>query len=134
MDDSKTQHNGPVSPREVRTAVCRLDELGDPGSRGFSVGEGDWPFRGFVVRRGGEVWAYRNYCVHAGHPLDWQPHRFLTPDGGHIICASHGAMFELDTGVCVAGPCPGKLLYRLPVEVEQGHVVVTVPDPAAQST
>ncbi|WP_405225774.1 Rieske (2Fe-2S) protein [Lentisalinibacter sediminis] len=123
-----------MSPREVRKEVCRLDELADPDSRGFSVGEGDWPFRGFVVRRGDEVWAYRNYCVHAGHPLDWQPHRFLTRDGGYIICASHGAMFELDSGVCVAGPCPGKSLYRLPVEVEQGRVVVTVPDPGAHST
>lgn len=115
------------------TRVCALETLADPGSYEFRTGEGDWPFRGFVVRRGDGVWAYRNYCVHAGHPLNWKPHAFLTRDKEHIICASHGALYELDTGLCVAGPCPGKTLKRLAVEIRDGEVWVGVPVPPSYS-
>lgn len=113
--------------------VCRFDELSDPGSRAFRVGGGDWPFKGFVVRRGEHIWAYQNYCVHAGHPLNWKPDAFLTRDGGHIICASHGALYELDSGICVAGPCIGKALRRLEVQVEDGTVLISVPVPGDHS-
>jgi len=67
-----------VGEREI--AVGRLDELEDPGCREFSIGNGEWPFRGFVVRKGDQVYAYRNFCVHVGHPLNWSPDRFLTKD------------------------------------------------------
>ena len=107
--------------------VCRLDELDDPGCREFRIGEGNWPFRGFVVRRGDAVHAWQNYCAHAGHPLNWQPDRFLTADRQHIICASHGAVYEIDSGVCVEGPCPGKALRPVEVRVEDGMVVVRGP-------
>jgi hypothetical protein len=30
--------------------VCSLVALGDPGAREFLSGEGDWPYRGFVVQ------------------------------------------------------------------------------------
>lgn len=104
--------------------LCALRDLDDPGSRSFSVGEGDWPVRGFVVRRGGEVFAYINRCPHAGHPLNLRPDRFLTADGSLILCNSHGAMFEIDTGLCVAGPCPGQRLRRVSVRIENEQVVL----------
>jgi len=80
---------------EIDTArvICALAEIGDPGARGFTCGAGDWPLRGFVVRRGELVRAYVNYCPHAGHALDLLPHRFLTSDGALILCSSHGALF-----------------------------------------
>lgn len=115
-----------TSLEEVR--VCRLDELADPGCREFRIGEGDWPFRGFVVRRGDAVYAYRNVCAHAGHPLNWQPDSFLTADRNQIICASHGAIYEIENGECVAGPCPGKRLEPVEVEVRDGAVIVRGPD------
>ena len=107
--------------------VCQFDEIEDPGSKEFRIGDGDWPFRGFVVRKGSEVFAYQNFCAHAGHPLNWQPDRFLTPDGEKIICASHGAIFEIENGLCVAGPCPGKSLRTVAVDVRDGSVVVRGP-------
>ena len=51
---------------EQELAVGRLDELADPGCREFELGDGDWPFRGFVVRKGDNVYAYQNFCVHVG--------------------------------------------------------------------
>jgi nitrite reductase/ring-hydroxylating ferredoxin subunit len=110
--------------------VCRFDDLLDPGCREFRIGSGDWPFKGFVVRRGDEVYAYQNYCVHAGHPLNWQPDQFLTEDDSQIVCSSHGAIYEIDSGVCVAGPCPGKQLRPVAVEIRDGEIVVTGPTAA----
>ena len=108
--------------------VCRFDELDDPGCREFRIGEGDWPFKGFVVRQGGAVYAYQNHCMHVGHPLNWQPDEFLTPDGSQLICASHGAVYAIDSGLCTGGPCKGKSLRRVDVEVREGDVVVRGPD------
>ena len=107
--------------------LCRLDELQDPGSREFRIGEGDWPFKGFVVRQGDTVYAYQNFCMHVGHPLNWNPDRFLTEDGSKIICASHGAMYDIPTGDCVGGPCRGKTLRLGHCEVRDGVVVVRGP-------
>ena len=107
--------------------VCRLDELEDPGCKEFQIGEGDWPFKGFVVRQGEAVYAYQNFCMHAGHPLNCRPDGFLTGDGKQIICASHGAIYEIQSGECVAGPCPGKKLRSVGVEVRDGEVVVRGP-------
>ena len=108
--------------------VCELAEIEDPGCREFSIGDGDWPFKGFVVRRGERVFAYQNRCPHAGHPLNWSANRFLTPDRLAIICASHGAMFAIDDGACLGGPCNGKPLPAVAVEVRNGVVYVTGPD------
>ncbi len=113
---------------EIEIAVGRLDELDDPGSREFTIGEGDWPFRGFVVRQGDEIFAYQNFCVHAGHPLNWSPNKFLTKDGSAIICASHGATYDIGSGLCVAGPGSGRTLRRVASEVRDGVVFVTGPD------
>jgi nitrite reductase/ring-hydroxylating ferredoxin subunit len=107
--------------------VCRLDEIDDPGSKEFRIGEGDWPFKGFVVRQGDELYAYQNFCMHAGHPLNWKPDAFLTGDGSQIICASHGAIYEIKSGECVSGPCPGKKLRPVALEVREGDVVVLGP-------
>jgi nitrite reductase/ring-hydroxylating ferredoxin subunit len=107
--------------------ICRLDELDDPGSREFRVGDGDWPFMGFLVRREGRIFAYRNYCMHVGHPLNWKPDDFLTRDRQHIICASHGAMYAIDRGVCVAGPCVGRRLYLLEVAIREEEIYVRCP-------
>jgi len=105
--------------------VCRLDELADPGSRAFTMGAGDWPLRGFLVRRGTRVFAYVNRCPHAGHPLNWRPDDFLMPDSSLILCRSHGARFDISTGLCVLGPCSGKSLQSIDVDVQNGYVMLT---------
>jgi nitrite reductase/ring-hydroxylating ferredoxin subunit len=110
-----------------RVLVGSLQELTDPGCREFRIGDGDWPFRGFVVRKGDAVHAYQNYCMHAGHPLNFKPDSFLTRDNSLSICASHGAQYEIDSGVCVAGPCPGKRLRAVRAEVVDGMIFVEGP-------
>ena len=114
----------------VEIEVGQLAELEDPGCREFQIGDGDWPFRGFIVRHGEHVYAYQNYCMHLGHPLNWMPDGFLTKDRKSIMCASHGALYELDTGLCFAGPCVGKSLRAADVEVRDGVIFARGPDSA----
>lgn len=113
---------------DVERVICRLDDLGPTGSRGFSIGTGDWPLRGFVVRINDQVRGYINSCPHARHPLNFKPNEFLTRDGALILCASHGALFEKSTGYCVAGPCAGQSLQTLPLEVSDGYVMLAPTD------
>ena len=40
---------------------------------------------------------------------DWTPDQFLNADGGYIICAVHGALFEIHSGRCIHGPCANQL-------------------------
>ncbi len=109
---------------DVERVICRLDDLSDSTARGFVIGSGDWPLRGFVVRVGQEVRAYVNRCPHASHPLNLRPHRFLTPDGGLVLCSSHGALFEKLSGACIAGPCAGVPLRAIALKVEAGIVML----------
>ena len=105
------------------TTLCDLAELADPGARGFVFREGEKLFLGFVVRKGEAVFGYIDRCPHAGMPLAPAPDRYLTREGDLILCGSHGALFRLGDGLCVAGPCAGLRLWSWPVRVEAGRVV-----------
>ena len=109
---------------DLERVICRESELESRGARAFTLGRGDWPLKGFVVRAGATVRAYVNRCPHAGHPLDLVPGRFLTADGTLLLCASHGALFEKGTGLCVAGPCAGRSLASVPVTLRSGLVLL----------
>ncbi len=110
--------------------LCNIADIDDPGARLFEFGDrnpddpGDWPLSIFVVRQGDRVHAYINRCPHAGHQLNWLGERFLNRERDHILCASHGAMFAIDSGVCVAGPCPGERLVRVDLEIDAGEIAI----------
>ncbi len=76
-----------------------------------------------LFREGDAVRAWRNICPHAGRPLDWSPGKFLRSKDGLLVCAVHGASFELGQGACVAGPCRGQSLSVVPVAVVDGQVL-----------
>lgn len=97
--------------------ICALERLADPGSYGFSLECQGERVEGFVVRRDGECFAYRNRCPHTGSPLDWVEHRFLDIEAAFIQCSTHDARFLIDTGECVFGPCPGASLEPLPIRI-----------------
>jgi len=112
-DDPKIEDTG------LGTVLCALTDLDDPGSKGFKVGRRP---RLFVVRRGDDVFGYINLCPHQGTPLDWKPDAFLTVEEDAIMCATHGALFNIEDGVCTWGPCQGMKLAPVPVRVEDGLV------------
>jgi nitrite reductase/ring-hydroxylating ferredoxin subunit len=72
------------------------------------------------------VHAYVNRCPHAGRPLDFPSGHFLTPDGELFQCKAHGALFEKNTGLCIAGPCVDEFLHRLPIELVGDEVRLAV--------
>jgi len=78
-----------------------------------------------VHRNGANARAWLNVCPHAGRRLDWAPGKFLKSKEGHLICAAHGASFELERGDCIAGPCRGDSLRAVAVEVRDGQVVLS---------
>lgn len=103
-------------------ALIDLDRIPDGG---FAEVEAtlDGEAESLVLHRDGErVRAWLNVCPHAGRRLDWSPGQFLKTKDGLLVCAAHGATFELGNGACVAGPCRGESLRAVAVEVVEGGV------------
>lgn len=104
--------------------LCRLGEIGDPGSIARLVSMAGGSVEMLLVRQGEQVYAYHNSCPHTGAPLDWVPGRFLSSDRRYIQCATHDALFRIADGACVSGPCPGARLTAIPVSVRAGRVLL----------
>jgi nitrite reductase/ring-hydroxylating ferredoxin subunit len=107
-----------------RYRLCRRLALPDPGSRGFSLMHEEETLELFVVRCGEEVRAYRNACPHTGVNLQWQADQFLDPSERYIQCATHGALFRIEDGFCLRGPCAGRSLQPLVLEEEDGWLIL----------
>ncbi len=82
--------------------------------------------RGFVVRFGGNLFAYRNRCPHTGSELDWVEGRFFDQDRKYITCSTHGALFEVTTGKCIHGPCLGQSLQSLPIQIVGQNMMIKI--------
>jgi nitrite reductase/ring-hydroxylating ferredoxin subunit len=111
-----------VTDKKIR--ICHLNDLADPDTRAFTHLHNDTVIEGFIVRRGEYVTAFVNSCPHTGAPLNWNPHQFLDLEGEFIQCSLHGALFRLDDGFCVRGPCVGQSLQSLGVTQMQGAIWV----------
>jgi len=91
--------------------LCGLDDLEDRCAMELIIEERQL----FAVRQDNSIFAYWNLCPHINSPLNWVPNQFLDVENQLIQCALHGALFEIDTGLCIAGPCSGDRLQ--PVEL-----------------
>jgi nitrite reductase/ring-hydroxylating ferredoxin subunit len=111
----------PAQP-EPGLRLCAVDEVADPGAKGFLFRKDEALFAGFVVRRDGDILGYIDRCPHTGSPLAFMPDRFLTREKDLILCATHGALFRIGDGHCIAGPCEGLRLWRWAIEVKDGAV------------
>lgn len=117
-----------MSGTRQRHELCALQEIDDPGTRGFEVECGRaQPLRLFVVRKGGVLAAYRNSCPHTGAPLEWLPDQFLDIESSFIQCAIHGALFRPEDGYCLRGPCTGQSLQPLDLHLEDDRLLVSLP-------
>jgi nitrite reductase/ring-hydroxylating ferredoxin subunit len=113
-----------TAPAEWR---CPLAGLGAGQTARFRLAAGGRTIDGFVVNHGGQFFAYVNRCPHAGTPLDLWPNEFLDEEGRFLVCATHGACFVPDTGICAVGPCAGDRLTPLPVVRRADELVVEWP-------
>lgn len=103
--------------KSVSSSLIRLPARPDQGLSEIEV-ELDGERQSLILLREGDaVHAWLNICPHAGRRLDYAPGRFLRDREQRLVCAAHGACFELPSGTCVAGPCRGQSLTPVPVEL-----------------
>lgn len=100
--------------------VCSADDLEEGGAKGIATGDDAL----VALKRDGQIFVYRNSCPHLGVELNWLEDQFLDADGAFIQCATHGALFAVDSGECVWGPCKGKYLEAIPFSVIDGVVEI----------
>lgn len=110
--------------------ICAGSVLHD-GGKGirFSVLRNGKTLPAFVVRYGGGVYAYLNQCAHIAVELDWVEGEFFESSGLYLMCTTHGATYEPDTGFCVSGPCKGRHLASLAVIERDGNVYLSEENP-----
>lgn len=98
--------------------LCELEQIDDQSARAFEIGETAI----FIVRRDQDLFAYKNSCPHRGVRLEWEPDQFLDYEKQYIQCATHGALFKINDGECVAGPCAGKHLEPISCSLIDGKI------------
>ena len=81
---------------------------------------------GFVVRFHGKPYAYVNRCAHLPVELDWDHGAFFTAQKDYLICATHGAHYQPETGYCVLGPCKGKSLTPIEVTEQDQQIIINI--------
>lgn len=90
--------------------LCNSRDLVDGGlAVPFDVAFGGQTCRAFAIRYRGQVHAYLNRCTHVAMEMDWQPNQFFDDTGRWLLCSTHGAAYQPDTGACAGGPCRGGL-------------------------
>ena len=98
--------------------------------KGFETKLSGKIFRGIVVKQDGQYFAYQNLCKHLPITLDLNDDEFFSHDKAFIQCQMHGAIYEIQTGKCIAGPCEGAKLNALKVIEEEDQLIVLVPNKA----
>lgn len=108
-------------------AVARVDELSPGETKKFFLQCGGREEECFLINYQGALHAYVNRCCHVPMTMDWIENQFLTEDRRYILCATHGACYEPETGECVLGPPLGKFLEAVPLSVREGYVFASWP-------
>ncbi len=110
-----------------RVRVCSAEELleGGAGVR-FEIEQRGATIAAFAVRFRGRVFGYINRCAHVPIELDWNHGEFFDSSKLYLICSTHGALYEPETGRCVGGPCRGRRLEPVTLEESDGQVWLPV--------
>jgi len=100
----------------------RITDIPENGSKGFTCnGE-----KFFAVKKQNTVYIYKNFCPHIGVALEWIEDEFLDSSGTMIQCANHGALFVIESGACVAGPCSGQKLRAVNFSIAEDIICVAI--------
>jgi nitrite reductase/ring-hydroxylating ferredoxin subunit len=114
-------------PQDISIIVARVSELEPGHTKKFVVSVDGREVECFLVNYEGRLFAYVNRCRHVPMTMDWIDNQFLTEDGRYILCATHGAAYEPETGECIFGPPCGKILDRVPLTIEGDKVLAHRP-------
>lgn len=111
----------------MRFYLCNAADVPEGGALGFDLrgGGGD---RMFIVRKNGRLYGWRDACPHYGDtPMAWRKNAYLDAASTRIICAAHGAQFDIETGICMLGPCLGKALQQVELSLTQENDIYISP-------
>jgi nitrite reductase/ring-hydroxylating ferredoxin subunit len=108
--------------------ICRANDLAPGEAKPFSLsriteaGEAK-PFGVFVVRLSRDCYVgYVNTCPHEGTWLNFNAGEFFNEDRSRLKCGRHGALFDIQTGFCVEGPCKDSRLEPIEIAVLDGDL------------
>ncbi|MEL0029132.1 MAG: Rieske 2Fe-2S domain-containing protein [Perlucidibaca sp.] len=101
--------------------ICELAELEENRGRGFRTPAGEI----ILVQRDGQVYAWQNACPHLGINLEFNPDEFMDCENHYLLCSNHGALFQVEDGRCVVGPCQGEHLLPVAIHCAEGAVWLT---------
>ena len=112
-----------VEPSGAMKFLTRVEDIPADGFR-FAYKDGPFEDEGFLLRLSDDtVIAFKNECRHLPMRLDdREPRDIWDRTRRYIVCSSHGARYRPDDGRCVAGPCEGSHLKRVPIQVRNGEV------------
>lgn len=118
---------------EDERVICASSALQDGGDgvrftitarNGLSDGQSDGESEAFAIRFRGRVHAYLNRCGHVPMELDWNPGKFFDAEETHLICSTHGAIYDAASGACRGGPCRGNGLIAVPIIERDGLILI----------
>ncbi|MDV7340846.1 Rieske (2Fe-2S) protein [Terasakiella sp. A23] len=104
--------------------LCNINDVEEEDSKEFVIPNEENGTSVLAVKKDGIFAVYKNICPHLGVPMNLEPDRFLDVEKNFILCSTHGALFKIDDGECVHGPCLGKSLTRIPFELRGEEVFV----------
>ncbi|MBI2118850.1 MAG: Rieske 2Fe-2S domain-containing protein [Elusimicrobia bacterium] len=102
--------------------VGREDEILPFQSKKIVLKKGAINLEGFIINYKGKFFGYVNRCSHISLALDWGDNDFFSEDKKFLLCKNHGALYDPETGYCVAGPCAGDSLEQLSLKIEKGKL------------
>ena len=103
--------------------LCPIEGISEGTSKGFAADPKAFYADILVVRTADGVYAYRNSCPHTGAPMEWETDQFLDYSGTLIQCGLHGAQFRIEDGYCIGGPCVGRYLRPVAIEIRDGMII-----------
>lgn len=94
--------------------LCHKDDVAEGQARGFDPAAA-WRRKIIVARRNDRLFGWLDACPHytSGTPMAWKTDAYLNGEGSHLACHSHGALFDIETGKCILGPCLGQGLTKV---------------------
>ncbi|MEA2625815.1 MAG: hypothetical protein QOD06_1860 [Candidatus Binatota bacterium] len=112
----------------METPIAAVGELAPGKSKKFMLDVGGREVECFLVNWRGGYHAYVNRCRHIAMSLDWVENRFFDLDREFLLCPTHGALYQPDSGFCVYGPPAGKRLIAVPLAIREGEIYAGMPD------
>lgn len=102
------------------TVLCNTSDIAPDSAIGIDI-EQD---RYIVVNKDNQFFVYLNLCPHLKIALEWQPNQFLDYEKNFIQCSTHAALFSIESGLCIKGPCRGQSLTSVCFTVKEGVLTI----------